>query len=451
MTENQQGEVDPRVQAAAKAYIYGYPLVYNMEHVRKFVIGGGSLPVAAPFNQFGYARKLLGPETMFVTPNNDTLYIMAMCDVRPGPLLLHVPDTQDRYYVLQFVDTWTNNFAYVGRRATGTAEAEYLLAPAGYDDEVPGGVRNVIEAPSGVFTIVGRVQVDGEADEPAVHALQDRFTLTPLSGTQAPIPGVPEPHAGVGEDLLFWEQLRVYMAAFPPPQADREVLSGMEQLGFLGTESPYVNPGPELAALLTAGEQAGKDELELLIKAGGGKPVNGWSSATHLFDYNLDYLGLGTIDSPEWKIADRMRAYVARAIGARAGLWGNHGYEAYYAMIYTDAGGEQLSGAHRYELRLESMPPVDAFWSLTMYDTPDFHLVANPINRYSIGDRTPGLKLADDGSLTIYFQKDSPGPEKEPNWLPAPEGDFRPVMRMYQPRDAVLNSTYVLPPITRVD
>jgi hypothetical protein len=451
MAGNQQGEVDPRVQAAAKAYIYGYPLVYNLEKITKFTAGGKSLPVSAPFNQFGYARELLGPKTRFVTPNNDTLYIMAMCDVRPGPLVLHVPDTQDRYYVLQFVDTWTNNFAYIGRRATGTAEAEYLLAPSGYDGDVPDGVRAVVEAPSGIFVIVGRIQINGEADAPEVHALQDRFTLAPLSGAQAAVPGMPEPHTGVGKDLLFWEQLRVYMAAFPPPEADREMLSGMEQLGFLEKESPYVSPDPELAALLTAGEKAGKDELELLIKAGGGNPVNGWSSALHIFDFNLDYLGLGTVDSPEWKIADRMRAYVARAIGTRAGLWGNHGYEAYYAIIYTDAGGEQLTGAHRYELRLESMPPVDAFWSLTMYDTPDFHLVANPINRYSIGDRTPGLKLADDGSLTIYFQKDSPGPEKESNWLPAPEGDFRPVMRMYQPRDAVLDGTYVLPPITRVD
>ena len=154
----------------------------------------------------------------------------------------------------------------------------------------------------------------------------------------------------------------------------------------------------------------------------------------HIFDYNADHLGLGTIDAPEWKIDDRAKAYATRSAAARAGLFGNHGYEANYELVYVDADGEQLNGAHRYELRLDTMPPVDAFWSLTMYNVPRFLLVANPIDRYSIGDRTPGLNIAADGSLTIYLQHDSPGAEKESNWLPTPEGDFRPVMRMYQPK-----------------
>jgi Protein of unknown function (DUF1254) len=155
-------------------------LVYDLEEVASGVEGGGSLPMQAPYNNFAYARRLLGPETKFVSPNNDTLYVVGQCGVRQGPLVLHVPDTHDRYYVLQFIDAWTNNFAYIGRRATGIAEAEYLLTDRDYKGPVPDGMT-IVDAPTGVFTIGGRVQVDGEGDLPAVHALQDQFTLSPLS------------------------------------------------------------------------------------------------------------------------------------------------------------------------------------------------------------------------------------------------------------------------------
>lgn len=189
-----------QVKDAAEAYIYGYPLVYDLQEVAEFVDGGGSLPIQAPYNTFASARRLLGPETRFVSPNNDTLYLVAMLDVRQGPVVLHVPDTQDRYYVLQFVDAWTNNFAYIGRRATGTAEAEFLLTDRDHQGEVPAGMT-VVQAPTGVFTIVGRVQVDGEADLPAVHALQDQFTLTPFPAgaggvSRARSPGFPSPIRG---------------------------------------------------------------------------------------------------------------------------------------------------------------------------------------------------------------------------------------------------------------
>jgi hypothetical protein len=137
-------------------------------------------------------------------------------------------------------------------------------------------------------------------------------------------------------------------------------------------------------------------------------------------------------------------------VAARAGLWGNHGYEADYGFVWTDGDGQPLDGANRYELRLEQPPPVDAFWSLTMYDVPDFYLVANPIDRYSIGDRTPGLGTAEDGSVTIFMQADSPGPGKESNWLPTPRGKFRPILRMYQPQKAILDGTYVLPAVRKV-
>lgn len=189
--------------------------------------------------------------------------------------------------------------------------------------------------------------------------------------------------------------------------------------------------------------------LESLASGAGGEP-GAWSSARHIFDYNLDRLGPGTIDTPEWKIADRRTAYMTRALAARAGLWGNHGYEADYELVYQDADGAALTGEHRYEVTFSPPPPAEAFWSLTMYDMPDFYLVDNPINRYSIGDRTPGLIYAADGSVTIYLQANDPGDERSANWLPTPTGRFRPILRMYQPGPSVLDGTYRFPKITRV-
>jgi len=166
-----------------------------------------------------------------------------------------------------------------------------------------------------------------------------------------------------------------------------------------------------------------------------------------MFDYNLDHLGPGTIDDPAWKMSDRHSSYLARALAARGGLWGNHGYEAAYPMTYVDADGDQLDGGNRYTLTFDQDPPVQAFWSITMYDLPDFYLVANPIDRYSIGDRTPGLRRDGDGSVTIVLQHEPPVDPS--NWLPAPAAPFRPIMRLYEPAADILDGTYQIPPITK--
>lgn len=436
----------PAADAIAKAFIYGYPLVYDLDEVGHFVGGGGTLPIDGPFNQLVAARDLLGPETKFVTPNNDTLYLMGMCDVRGCPLVLEVPEVADRYYVLQLVDAWSNNFAYIGTRATGTGAATYLLVEPGYDGDVPGGAT-VVEAPTGVFSIVGRVQVHGAADLEAVRACQDRFVLAPLVAGTEPV-GLPASAEGVADDLAWWESFRVRLAAFPPPPADEEFVALCAQLGLTDAESPYVDPPAELRDALVAGEAAGRSLIEELSK--GSIDANGWRSAVHVFDYNLDHLGLGTIDDPAWKIADRTVAYATRAVAARQGLWGNHGYEAAYFITFLADATEQLNGQHAYELRLPSAPPVGAFWSLSMYDATDFWFVANEIDRYSIGSTTDGLVTAADGSITITMSAARPAPERVANWLPAPTGDFRPVLRMYVPGPEVLDGTYVIPAIRRI-
>jgi hypothetical protein len=443
--------VEEGVKLAAEAFIYGYPFVYSLDEIEKFPAGTGTLvPGVHQYNSFAHARELLGPDAEFVSPNNDTLYSIAPVDVSVGPVLLHVPDTHGRYYVLQFIDAWSNNFAYIGRRATGTEAATYLLVPWDWHSDVPDDVQHVVQAPTDVFIIGGRVQVHGQADVAAVHALQDQFTIAPLD-PNAPAPkGIPEPDAGVADDLAWWERFRVALAAFPPPADDAPFTAICERLSLTNTDSPFADPDPELAQVLVAGEQAAKTRLEEVTKHAS-PAINGWVSAAHMFDYNRFRLGLGTIDSPEWRIDDAEQAYVTRAAAARLGLWGNHGYEADYVITYVDDRGEQLTGEHRYELRLPSAPPVDAFWSLTMYDVPDYYLVANPIDRYSIGSATPGLQTADDGSITLYLQHEPPGDNKEANWLPAPQGQFRPIMRMYAPQQDVLDGAYVLPPIRRLD
>lgn len=437
---------------AAAAYVYGFPLVFDLEQVQRFSERGiGQLP-AAPFNTFAHAAKLAEPEDTFVSVNNDTIYSIAQLDLSGGALLLHVPDSAGRYYVLQLVDAWTNNFAYVGRRATGTGEGTFLLTPPGWSGTTPAGARR-IAVPTDVATIVGRWACDGEDDLPAVRALQRQLTLTAADGDANACSGAGVPTAGEGlpEAVAFFERLRVWMAAFPPSAAEQALQRRFEPLGLLDAHASYGHAPAALTDVLTAGHAAGRAQVEEDSQGGLSEPVNGWSTLVHLFDYNADRLELGTIDTPAWKVADRERAHVLRAVAARVGLWGNHAYEAYYAQVFDDADGEPLDGARRYEIRFETLPPVDAFWSLTMYDTPGYFLVENPLERYSIGDRTPGLVRAADGSLTLALQREQPAErERRANWLPTPAGGFRPMMRLYQPRPEVLDGGYALPPIVRV-
>lgn len=470
---------------AADAYIYGFPLVLDLSMVDRLLTEGiGTLPPTS-FNRFAHATQLADPGATFVSINNDTLYSIAQLDLSAGPLLLHVPDTRGAYYVLQFVDAWSNNFAYVGRRSTGTKETVWLITPPGWSGTPPDGV-GVIASPTALATIVGRNAIDGPGDLPRVIALQRQLTLRPMRPPgEADGPpevvgaGLPQPDPAVPKSLRFFEKLRLWMAAFPPSDDDLAHQRMYVPLGLLQSTgpSPYIDPDPMLASALERGMAAGKERVEAAGDPSHGDPdydeyghaghpghrgidadiphgmvpIGGWEMDLHLFDYNLDHFGPGTLDASSWRIPDRPAAYLTRAVAARTGLWGNHAYEAAYAHTFTDADGGRLTGKRDYTLRFDVPPPVGAFWSITMYDTPDYLLVSNPIDRYSVGDRTPGLRLGADGSLTLVLRHDRPqDPGERANWLPTPQGGFRPVLRMYEPARQVLSGEYLPPPIEPV-
>jgi hypothetical protein len=432
------------------AYLYGFPLVFNLDQVQRFVTEGVGVSPAAAYNTFGHSRELAGPADTFVSINNDTVYSIAQIDLSVGPVLLHVPDADGRYYVLQFVDAWTNNFAYVGHRATGTREGEFLLVPPAWQGEAPDGAT-VIRFPTTIGSIVGRWAVASADELPTVRALQDAMTLTQLDQGAVPA-GLDRFDDRVPKELMLLEKLRVWSQQFPPAERDLPLQRSLAPLGITETgASPYVGQSAETAGALASGIAKGAQTLDQVLRSGSTSPVvNGWQLTLHAFDYNLDFFEVGTVDDEQFTIADPQRRIVGRAGAAKAGLWGNHAYEAAYIMTYVDDRDEQLTGTQAYTLRLHPTPPVKAFWSLTMYSMPDFYLVDNPIARYSIGDRTPGLVYDADGGLTITISHQRPADATAAaNWLPAPESDFRPILRMYEPDEAVLSQEYALPPIKR--
>ncbi|MFJ4998160.1 DUF1254 domain-containing protein [Microbacterium sp. NPDC088619] len=434
---------------ATEAYVFGFPLVFNLDQVQRYVKEGVGANPAAPFNSFSHARTMAGPADTFVTINNDTLYSMAQIDLSVGPVLLQVPDTAGRYYVLQFVDAWTNNFAYVGHRATGTQAGAFLLVPPGWSGDAQDDVTT-IEFPTRIASIVGRWACAGDDDLASVAALQDGTTLTALDPEALPT-GIPRPADSDSDALVFFDKLRLWSEEFPAPERDQHLQARLTPLGIDDADRSIPDVDEATAAALTAGYQQGRALVDKVLHSGGTSPeVNGWKLTFHAFDYNLDYFRTGALDDPRFKIDDPKMRIIERAAAAAGGLWGNHAYEAAYIMTYVDDLGDQLTGSRTYTLHLDPTPPVGAFWSLTMYDVPNFFMVENPIDRYSIGDRTQGIVYEPDGSLTITISHSEPvDPRARANWLPSPAGDFRPVLRMYEPAEAVLDRSYEVPAIVR--
>lgn len=440
------GKQEPSVkqekkQVAQEVYIYAYPLV--LMDVSKRVMAA-----KAPVNTFHHMRAF--PDHTFtdvVSPNADTLYSSVWLDLAKEPIVLSLPAMGKRYYLMPMLDAWTNVFASPGTRTTGNGKGDYAITGPNWKGDLPKGVTN-IKSPTEMVWMIGRTQTNGKADYAAVRKVQDQYRLTALSafGTPsaktktpaaAPAPGADTKSAPVDQVAAmsaesFFSRFASLLPGNPPLKDDGPMIEKMKKLGIV--------PGQPLdlkkldAASANGVKEGAKAALEGIVAAarkGGGGLKNGWTI----------HLDIGTYGTE----------YPKRALIAWVGLGANIPEDAVYPLTRVDADGKPLNGANRYVLHFDKgqTPPVNGFWSLTMYNDKQF-FVENPIGRYAIGDRDT-LKLNKDGSLDIHIQHESPGKDKESNWLPAPKDGFNLVMRMYWPKKPVLDGTWVPPAIKRVN
>jgi hypothetical protein len=429
-------------QIAEEAYTFAYSMLENYKIMYVQAVNENLPTYRAPFNQFGHMRQLLTPEfTEVVGPNNDTLYSLAWLDLGTEPVVLSLPDFPDeRYYVIQIVDMYTFNVEYIGARATGYQAAKYLFAGPGWDGPTPKGVDGVRRTEGKHLLLLGRTAVAGMEDVPAVNALQDQFTLTPLSAYQ----GQPAPDAALAPDfppydpekaasIDFITYFNFLLGQLEPGPDERPRLEKWAKIGIQAGQpfDPQVLP-PEVREAVAEGVAAALAKIKgESLKVG--RNVNNWTLIAEGFGYRSMVGG-----------KDLMRA-AANMVG----IYGNNPEEAYNFSAAKDADGEPLDASqHNYVIHFNTPPPVKAFWSVTMYKLPTPLFIANPINRYSIGDRTPGFTPGEDGSVTIYLQHESPGPEVESNWLPAPDGPFSLQARLYWPEPEALSPLYA-PPVKK--
>lgn len=422
-----------------QAYVWGYPVVINETRSRIGMAGGVEIvphKLRGPLNTLIHAKELLTPDFEDVqSPNNDTLYTTAWLDLRDEPLVLHVPDMAGRFYTYQFVDAYTNNFTYVSQRTRGFREMDIAICGPGHSGALPVGMDR-IDAPTPTVFMIGRLAVDGSDDVSAVHALQDEMFLGPLSGwTDRSVaePRVAKP-SGHDGPLAFFEDLGDLIADNPPPPADAGLLGLFAQIGLSADHGFDPSSLDESTRRGLERAIAGGEGMIAAAAQGLGTEMNGWQLPPVADEY------FGT-------------DYLYRAAVGWQSMYVNDPIEAYYPPNYVDKDGEQLDGSQgAYEIRFEAdqMPPVGAFWSITLYDLEKRLMVDNSINRYSIGDRTPGLVTAEDGSLTIRIQSALPEEAVRNNWLPAPSMPFYLLLRMYLPSREVLNGQYVIPAINRL-
>jgi hypothetical protein len=426
---------------AKEAFIYGYPMVENYKTMFAYAIYKDNPQYKAPFNQiYNTARVSTPQDTTVVTPNSDTPYSFLWADLRAEPLVLGVPQIEkNRYYSLQFVDLYTYNFAYVGTAVTGNGEGKFLLAGPNWKGRVPKGVKEVFRADTD-FVLVGyRTQLFNPEDIDNVKKIQAGYTVQPLSQflSEAAPPAPPQVdfppyNPDKVKSLEFFDYLSFILQFCPTVPGDKAARANFAKIGIVPGK-PF-NPdsfSPEVKKALESGMADGMKAID--------EKVTTEKSAANLF---------GTRKFMK-------NNYLNRAVGAKMGIYGNSKDQAFYFAWRNDADGAALNGAkYRYVLHFEKgkLPPVNAFWSVTMYDGKTQLLVANPINRYLINSpMLPDLKRDADGNLTIYIQKDSPGKDKESNWLPAPDGPIYMVLRCYWPKKAVLDGQWKLPPIVRVE
>jgi hypothetical protein len=426
--------------AARQAVIYSLPL-YEMARMRAATCPrrgpGGEFAAAARestlrwCNGFTHSRALLTPANReVVSPNNDTLYDNTWLDLGDGPLLIDLPDMGERYWTLGFLDFWTNPFAYAGRRTTGNRAQRLFVHGPRWQGQVPAGAV-AIAAPGDDVWIIGRMLVDPDpADLAAAYRLQDAFAIRRNDGSlawQRTDTGFDGRRTDVSGADAYLRVVAAALARNPAPASEAALLDGFAHFG-LRDGPPAADPAAReaFARALQQVYAALRQDAQAMSLGGG------WSvPVTIRIGYGDDY---------------PTRARVARNLIGALGI-----EEAMYPLCEVDAEGRPLDGRGRYELHFapHQAPQVDAFWSMTMYGKRDCLLVPNAIERYSIGDRTPGLVWEPDGSLRIRMQADDPGPGH--NWLPTPAGDhFYVVLRLYQPREAHLQMRFNYPPLRRL-
>lgn len=427
-----------------QAFVYGFPYIYyaQLRHDWVTQLRNPSTIPYAPVDHFWHAEQLLDASYRDGgCPNNDTLYSVAWVDLSSEPVILSHPDMGDRYFTFELVGITSDNFDYVGQRTTGSGAGHFALVGPDWDGKLPAGVRRLEKAPSPWILILGRTLVSGKGDVPRVRDVQRQYRLTPLSLFGKPDVKVPErrdvltPIPAAQDPLGPWKTLNAMLAENPPPAHHDLLLQQFAQIGI----GPGLDVGAQPDAVkrsLVRAAAVGVPMLRQQILSGDwAHLVNGWRyPPAQMGRFGDDFLK---------RAADQ----------ALLGVAANDPAEAVYLLNFEDANGEKLASGGRYQLHFDhgELPPVDAFWSLSAY-AEDMNLIANPADRYSVGDRSAGLRRDPDGGLTIHLQSEPPDQDREANWLPtAKEGTWFVALRMYRPRPEVIDATWECPPLTRVD
>jgi hypothetical protein len=429
---------------ATDAYLYFYPLIL-MDVTRKQStnIEPGKEIAKGPMNTFVSVPTYPPADLkLVVRPNFDTLYSPAWLDLSKEPMVVSAPDTNGRYYLLPMLDMWTDVFASPGSRTTGTQARDFLVTPPGWNGVVPSGMTR-INAPTPLVWIIGRTKTDGPADYDAVHKIQAGFKVTPLSQwgkPPQPVTVTIDPSFDMKTppktqiDTMIADKYFAYAAellkTIPPHITDQPMIAQLKKIGIEPGKSFDLNKADPVVRNALSSAAEGAQRLMTWKMPTLARTVNGWSMNTDTMGVYGNY-------------------YLKRAIVAQFGLGANLPEDAIYPVNLVDEAGKPLDGASKYTLHFDKgqTPPANAFWSLTLYDSEGFQ-VANPLNRFAVSSWMP-FKYNADGSLDLYLQSESPGRDKEVNWLPAPKGAFNVMLRLYAPRTEALTGQWNPPPVTR--
>jgi hypothetical protein len=431
---------------ATDAYIFGYPLV-TMEMTRR-VITNVAEPVGTrgPMGQIIKLRQY--PDASFrdiTAPNADTLYTTAFFDVGKEPWVLSIPDMNGRYALFPMLDGWTNVFQVPGKRTTGTSAQTYAITGLGWKGTLPAGVKEY-KSPTNMVWLLGRIYCTGTPEDYAeVHKLQDEFKLVPLSSygkPYTPPAGTVDPSIDMKtavreqvnrmDAVAYFTLLCKLMKDNPPAAADAPQLAKFARIGIVPAQD--FDAAKLKADFVKRVPEVGFDRIMLQFKINKDvKDENGWAYTTKTGIYGTDYL--------------------MRALVTAIGLGANRPQDAVYPTSLKDGEDRKYNGENKYVMHFPEgqLPPAQGFWSLTMYDA-NYFFVNNPLNRYSISARQ-NLKSNPDGSTDLYIQKDTPGADKEANWLPAPPGDFILMLRMYWPDESdpsIIDGSWKIPPVKKV-